>query len=266
MSLNDHSISSPKIRRFPVNMTIHNLFIFKKSGICIYGKNFTNAYKLEDNLISAFFTAIRSFSKEVVGKKVKLIEMGNLKFVILIKGEYFYGYLSESNESLLILENITNKIHDKFTEQINKHLVNSKNEYVRDLEFDKIIDVIIEEILSTEYDLDIESKIIEELEEFSKNQDIKGIVLLTNKGRVIYSSLRSIELRNLLKEVDFRVKIYNNTILKMYYTSKNGNLIFSEYVNDMYFIVLVFDFNIKFGMAEYYLNKIVDFIKLVLNE
>ena len=71
-------------------------------------------------------------------------------------------------------------------------------------------------------------------------------------------------MKGFLREVDFRVKICNNNILKLFYTSKNGELIFSEYVGELYLVILVFDANIKFGMAEYYLHKLVNYIKGLL--
>ena len=112
--LKGHLKSISKIKRYPVYMGIHNLFIFRKSGICIFGKNFTQKYKVEENLISAFFTAIRSFTQEVVGEKVKTVEMGKLKFTIIKKEDYYYGLLYDKNENMLILNDIIKKIHAEY--------------------------------------------------------------------------------------------------------------------------------------------------------
>jgi hypothetical protein len=68
-----------------------------------------------------------------------------------------------------------------------------------------------------------------------------------------------------LKELEFRVKICNNSILKMFYTSKNGELIFSEYLFDLYIIILIFDSKIRFGIAEFYLQKLVKKIEDVFS-
>ncbi|MFX1381502.1 MAG: hypothetical protein ACFFBP_03590 [Promethearchaeota archaeon] len=252
------------MKRFPIDMGIHNLFIFKKSGICLFGKNFTNAYKMEDNLISAFFSAIRSFTQEVVGEKVKTVEMGGIKFTIINKDEYYYGILCNVSENLYIIEDIIEKIHQEYITQFNKQNLDKNLEHIRNPNFDRKIDEIIEKILSTEYDIKKEKMIIEEIKTISQYNEIKGIIFLTNKGRVIYSSLKGNDLRNLLNEVDFRIKIYNNTIIKMYYNSKNGDIILSEYVDDLYYIILLFDKKISFGFAEYYLNKAVKLIKSTL--
>ena len=68
-------------------MNIHNLFIFNKSCICIYGLNLTNLYPLEqEQIISSYFTALMSFTKELIGNKIKTVEMGGgIKLVVFEK-------------------------------------------------------------------------------------------------------------------------------------------------------------------------------------
>ena len=83
---------------------------------------------------------------------------------------------------------------------------------------------------------------------------------------MIYSTLKGTKLRKFLKEVEFRVKICNNSIIKLFYTSKDNELIFSEYIQDKYFVILIFDSNIKFGMAEFYLQKVVKNVLLLLKK
>ena len=261
-----HLKSVSKIKRYPVYMGIHNLFIFRKSGICIFGKNFTQRYKVEENLISAFFTAIRSFTQEVVGEKVKTVEMGKLKFTIIKKEEYYYGLLCNKNENMLILNDIIKKIHSEYMTQIQKHNIDKNVEHIKHIDFEEKIDGIIEDILSTEYDLKKEEKIIKEFKKISKYGDVNGMILLTNKGRVIFSSLKSIELTKLLNEVDFRIKSHNNAIVKMYYNYKSGDIILSENVNDLYFVILLFNNKTSIGLADYYLNKAVKLIKTTTNE
>jgi len=134
-------------------------------------------------------------------------------------------------------------------------------EYIYDKSLNFIMDEIVEEVLSKEFNLEKELKIIEQLKNLVLNDEINGLILLTDKGKVIYSSLNQLSINNFLKEVEFRVKIFNNSILKLFYTSKNKELIFSEYVENLYFIILVFDSEIKFGIADFYLQKAVKTIK-----
>ncbi len=266
MSLKKQSFIPSEKRRTSRNTSIHNIFIFKSSGICIYGKNFTRQYNMEDNLISAFFTALRSFTKEVVGEKIKTVEMGKVKFVIIKKHEYFYGFLSNNYENIVVLQEIANKIHTKYLKYIKKHGNSEHVEQIQNKSFEKEVGAIITEIVGKEYDLKKEHKIIEFLQEYSQSGDLEGVVLLTQHSKVIFSSMGDMELNNLLKEMNFRLKASNNSILKMYYTSKTGKIVFSEQVEDLYYIVLVLNPIIKFGIAEYYLQKAVNFIRTFLSK
>ena len=258
------STTSMKVIRSTNKSSIHNLFIFNKSGICLYGRNFTNYYKMENNLITSFFTALASFTKEIIGNKFKSIEMGDVKFVIIQKNVFNYAILCDNVVNIILLENIISKINTHIVDFIKKHNVNINIEHIRDEQLNDIIDDIIKDTNRNEFDLIKEEKIIDYLNNISLNDEIEGVILLTNKGKVIFSSIKGVDLRDFLREVDFRVKICNNSILKLFYTSKNNQLIFSEYVEDSYFIILVFDLNTKFGIAEFYLHKIVEYIKDVL--
>ncbi len=266
LKLNRHLTLVSKVKRYPVYMGIHNLFIFRKSGICIFGKNLSKKYNIEENLISAFFAAMRSFTKEVVGEKVKTVEMGPLKFIITKRDDYYYGLLCEKNENILILNDIVSKIHAIYMAEIKVHNIDKTVEHIRNIKFDKTIDKIIENILSTEYDIKKEEKIIREFKKFSNYDEVNGIILLTNKGRVIYSSLKSNKLIKLLDEVDFRVKSHDNAIVKMYYNYKSGEIIISENIDNLYFVIFLFSNKTRLGLADYYLNKAVRLIKMTLND
>ena len=264
MGIEDKSAMRSKIRRSYDNTIIHNLFIFNKSGICFYGKNFTNYFNVEKNLVSPFITALMSFSKEMIGKKFKTIEMGDVKFVIFEKGSINYSILCDSIENETFLEEIILKINNRLQIYINKKKININAEIVYDSELIEIIDNVIDDILSSEFDLKVEEDIIEYMKEIILIDKIDGTILLTNRGKVIYSSYNKLDLKNFLKEVEFRVKIYNNSILKLFYTFKDKRFIFSEYVQNKYFIILVFDSHVKFGMAEHYLTQIVNSVKKIL--
>lgn len=268
MSLEEETDIPLKIKRIAENTNIHNLFIFNRAGICLFGRNFTNHYHLEDNLISSFFTALMSFTREVVGNKIKTIEMGgNIKFVIIEKNHFYYGLLCRSVENILLFEELIKAIDSLFLEYIHAHNVNISTEYVYNETLNKKVDAILEKYLSTEFDIKKEEIIIHSLKALSKNDEIEGIILLTDKGKVVYSTYDAIKSRTFLKEVEFRVKICNNSILKLFYTSKNKELIFSEYVKDLYFIILVFNAKTtKIGIAEFYLRKAIKTIQKILEK
>ncbi len=264
MGIKDQSPMQTKIRRSYDNTIIHNIFIFNRSGICFYGKYFTDYFTIEKNLVSPFITALMSFSKEMIGKGFKTIEMGDVKIVIFEKGQINYSVLCDSSENDLFLGDIIFEINKRLRAYINKNKINIDAEIVYDSKLIEIIDNIIDDTLSSEFDLKSEQKILEYLKEIILIDEIDGIILLTNRGKVIYSSYNKLDLKNFMKEVDFRVKIFNNSILKLFYTFKDKRFIFSEYVQNTYFLILVFDSYVKFGMAEHYLTQIVNSVKKLI--
>ncbi len=267
MGIPDHSTLVAKIKRTTEKLNIHNLFIFNKSGICIYGLNLTNLYPIEqEQLISSYFTALMSFTKELIGDKIKTVEMGGgIKLVVFEKRQLYYSLLCSTIENLELLEAIISKINSKFLEYANKNKIKTDLEYVYDEHLNYLIEDIIREPFSSEFDLKKERVITEFLKDFQKSADLNGAILLTNRGKVLFSSFNDINLKRFLTEVDFRVKISNNSILKLFYTSKNNELIFSENIRDIYILILIFETKIRFGMAEFYLQKAVKKITDVLN-
>ncbi|MFX0074614.1 MAG: hypothetical protein ACFE96_04185 [Candidatus Hermodarchaeota archaeon] len=259
MGIPDHTAVVSRIKRAPEKLNIHNLFIFNKSGICIYGLNLTNLYPIEqEQLISSYFTALMSFTKELIGDKIKTVEMGGgIKLVVFEKRDLYYSLLCSAIENLELLEAIITKINSKFLAYAHKHKIKTDLEYVYDDSLNYLLEDIIKEPFSSEYDLKKERRITEFLNQFQKSSEVNGVILLTNRGKVIFTSFNDTSLKRFLNEVDFRVKISNNSILKLFYTSKNNELIFSENICDKYILILIFDANIRFGMAEFYLQKAV---------
>ncbi|MFX1312811.1 MAG: hypothetical protein ACFFHD_09385, partial [Promethearchaeota archaeon] len=100
MTTQEQLVLHSKIKRYDENFNIHNIYIFNKAGICFYSKNFTDHFKIEKNLLSPFITALMSFSEEMIGKRIKTIEMNDLKLVIFEKNSIFYSVLSDSIENL----------------------------------------------------------------------------------------------------------------------------------------------------------------------
>jgi hypothetical protein len=168
-------ISFPSvIRRSYDNTYIHNLFIFNRSGICFYGRNFTDYFQMEKNLVSPFITALMSFSKEMIGKKFKTIEMGDVKFVIFQKGAINYNILCDTIENEMFLEEVISKINKKLITFMRKNKINIDKQIVYDGEFNEVIEEIIDGAFSTEFNLKIEEQIMEYMKELTLNDEIDG--------------------------------------------------------------------------------------------
>ena len=266
MIIQDQAAFPSKIKNYSECSLIHNLFVFNKSGVCFYGRNFTDYIKVEKNLISPFISALMSFAKEMIGKKFKIIEMEDIKIVIFEKNSLYYGVLCDTIENITVLDEIVSKIHQRIASYLIKKKVNIEAEIIYDRELNETIEEVITTALNYESGSQKEIKIIAFLKDLIFTSDIEGIILLTDRGKVIYSSYNKFDLKKFLKEVDFRVKIYNNSILKLFYTLKDKKFIFSEYVLDTYLIILVFDSNVKFGLADHYLTKVVNKIKNTVSD
>ena len=266
MTIPDDSLIISKIKRFPEKLNFHQLLIFNRSGICIYKLNISDSFPIqEEQLISSYFTALMSFTKELVGNKIKALEMGgNVKLVVFERKNLYYVLLCDSVENKSLIKELISSIHQEFLRYVVKNEIKTDLEYISDRILDYAIKDVFDGILGKNFDLDKEESIFNYLKDLKLNDDISGVIYLTDLGQVIYSTLKGTKLRKFLKEVEFRVKICNNSIIKLFYTSKDNELIFSEYIQDKYFIILIFDSNIKFGMAEFYLQKVVKNITLLL--
>ena len=148
MGIENHSSIHSTIKKSYESSKIHNLFIFNRSGICFYGKDFTNYFKMEKNLISPFITALMSFSQEMIGKKFRTIEMGDVKFVIFERGKINYNILCDSIENEMFLEEIISKINDRLSNYIDKENINIDGGIVFDSKLNEVIDNMTETFLN----------------------------------------------------------------------------------------------------------------------
>ena len=267
MTTPEDSLMLSKVKRIPDKMNFHQILIFHKSGICIYKLDLSNFYLInEEQLISSYFTALMSFTKELVGTEIKTIEMSkNLKIVILMRSHFYYVILCDSIENMVLISDLVSKLDAHFIQYVKKNEIQTDIEFINDSELDISMEEIIKNQLSNEFDIIKEEKIINFLKNLKYDDQVSGVIFLTDLGQVIYSSIDKILLKKFLKEIEFRVKICNNSILKLFYTSKDNELIYSEYILDKYFIILIFDSKIRFGIAEFCLQKIVKTIEKCLN-
>ena len=135
----------------------------------------------------------------------------DIKIVIFEKNLIYYGVLCDTFENLTVLDEIISKIHQKIMSYLIKKNINIEAEIIYDRELNEVIEEVISDALSHELGSQKEIEIIKYLKELTSTEDIEGLILLTDRGKVIYSSYNKLDLRRFLKELDFRVKIYNNS-------------------------------------------------------
>ena len=259
MTLIDKSIFTNDINKSIDLINIHYLFVFNRAGICLYSRNFTNIYRMNDNLLSAFCSALISFSIEMVGKKLKIVDMNSVKIIIFQKDIFFYGFLCHSNQNLNLLRDYVKEIDNCIRDYVIKKKININVECIHDEDINKFIDNLIRDKINKN-NIEKEKKILKYLKDFHLKNEIEGIVLLTNKDRIVYSSLKPTKLKILLNQLDFRIKIYDNSILRLFFTS-DKELVYTEYIDNSYFVILIFDIKTKFGIAEYLSRKLINSLK-----
>jgi hypothetical protein len=250
-------------------MKIHSLFILNKTGVCIYSRNFTEDFKsIEPNLITPFFSAIFSFSENVISQKTpEILEMGGFRFVFQIKEKFIYTILADSSASLLFiksrLESIT-KVFESFIEEneIEDH------EIIQSEDFDETINGIItgdKELTTSKV---LYRKIIDLIKKLVYENEILGAALFAINGKIIYTSLPQEILLSSLKELEIRYMVANEFDMT-FYSLENEQKVFSKKIRipwklEPLLIVVLFDTGIPTGMAEVNLDKIVKSIENII--
>ena len=252
-------------------MKIHSLFILKKSGVCIFHKNFTKEFDtIEVNLITPFFSAIFSFSENVISRKTpEVLEMGELRFVFKVQQDLIFSLLSDSTASILFVTTRLERISDVFIEKYPDSNKIKDYQQIEDPELDKTIDSIIkgeEEIYMSKT---FYQKAINLFEKLLYEDEIVGAALLTTKGNVIYTSLPNEILVNSLKELEIRYMVGALNLPEMYYGLENGQKVFSKIIDipwklDPLLFVALYDNTVPLGMAEMNLRKIANKITNII--
>ncbi|MEM3593728.1 MAG: hypothetical protein QXS27_03275 [Candidatus Jordarchaeaceae archaeon] len=71
-------------------MTIHNVWILLKSGICLFHKEY-HSVKLDEDLVSGFLSAASSFVTKLGEDRVESIVMGKKKFVCISSEDLIFS-------------------------------------------------------------------------------------------------------------------------------------------------------------------------------
>ena len=246
-------------------MKIHSLFILKKTGVCIYNRNFTNDFEnIEVNLITPFFSAIFSFSENVISKKTpEILEMSELRFVFTVREDFIFSILSDSSASLIFVSSRLSRIADEFFELFPDTSKVKDYQQIEEPKYDELVDSIItgeEEIYMSKT---FYKKVIDVFKELIHENEIIGAALLSTKGNVIYTSLPNEILVNSLKELEIRFMVGAVTLPEVYSRLENGQKLVSKIVDipwklDPLLIVILFENSVPLGMAEVNLDRIAN--------
>ena len=174
-------------------MNIHSLFILKRTGVCIFHKNFTKDFEnIEVNLITPFFSAIFSFSENVISRKTpEILEMREFRFVFKVHQDLIFSILSDSTASLLFVTSRLERIADVFLEEYPDTTKIKDYQQIENPKFAKMVDSIVageDEIYMSKT---FYEKVIDVFEGLMLENEIIGAALLTTKGNTISSSMRN---------------------------------------------------------------------------
>ncbi len=252
-------------------MKIHFLFILKKTGICLYSRKFTNEFdSLEVNLITPFFSAIFSFSENILSKKTpEILEMSGLRFVFKVQEDLIFSILSDSSASLLFVTSRLSRIMDEFYDKYPDLSKLKDYQELEDPDFDEIVGSIItgkEELYMNET---FYKKAIEIFKDLIFEDEMVGAALLTTQGNIIYTSLPNEILVNSLKELEIRFMVGALYLPESYYSLENGQKVFSKIVDipwklDPLLVVALYDSIVPLGLAEMNLNKVINLIANII--
>lgn len=241
-------------------MIIHSLFILQKTGVCIYSRNFTKDFdNIEANLITPFFSAIFSFSENVISKQTpEILEMGGFRFVFKTYNSYIFTILSDSSTSLLFITSRLERLTEIFNEFLDENELD-ECEQIQNKQFDKKIDSVItgeEDIVLSQ---PLYRKIIDLINDLVSKNEILGAALMNINGKVIYSSLPHDILLSSLKELEIRYTV-SRDFSTTFYSLENEQKVFSKIIKipwklDPLLFVVLFDSTVPFGMAEINLDK-----------
>ncbi|MFW9874405.1 MAG: hypothetical protein ACFFG0_14970 [Candidatus Thorarchaeota archaeon] len=246
-------------------MKIHSLFILKKTGVCIYSRNFTDDFEnIQVNLITPFFSAIFSFSENVISKKTpEILEMSELRFVFTVREDFIFSILSDSSASILFVNSRLSRIADEFFELFPDTSKVKDYQQIEEPKFDELVDSIItgeEEIYTSKV---FYKKVIDVFKDLLYETDIIGAALLSTKGNIIYTSLPNEILVNSLKELEIRFMVGAVQLPEIYSRLDNGQKVVSKIIDipwklDPLLIVVLYDSTVPLGMAEVNLDRIAN--------
>lgn len=253
-------------------MKIYSLFILHEGGTCIYNRSFSDEFKdLKTDLITPFISAILSFSESVISKKLEVLELSGLRFVIRKEKDFIFIIFSHSSENLLFINSRFEKIISIFL-QFYKNLIKSDNykdgcELIEDNDFDKQVDTLIygkDEVDQVKQHITYK-KIIEYLSDLSSNHEIIGCALLTSKGAIIYSSLTDNIFLRAMRELEIRYMSGVFDLPELFYTLSNGQKVSEKVISYQNFInlLLIVQFNKEttLGMMDYTTESIIERLK-----
>jgi membrane-associated protease RseP (regulator of RpoE activity) len=245
-------------------MKIHALYVLRTSGIPVYNRSFTEDFKKIDSvLLSSFFGAIFDFSNQVVKHKLQTIEIGNFRFFFWTIDQIIYILIGDPTMSVLLMKDRMKSIREAFDRRINLQECNLGECSIENPDLDAEID----RISSFEDNKNDEriNRIRTSFQEEQGKEEMIGGAILSVMGQIYYSSIAINDLHTVLREIEIR-NITQSDVTKILHSKSIWqddekiifcSPIFSKILQDMVYIILVFNKNTSLGMADFVLDEMV---------
>jgi hypothetical protein len=263
------------------DMEIHTLYILQETGVCIYSIHFTKKLEeLDTDLITALFSALISFSKDLTSRGLEILEMIDLKIAFKIKDGMIFVIISDLTASSIFLIDCLEKISHWFLDYYKKLGPSREYRIIQDNMLDGAFKATVKGLIHP-FVYRSPKKIIKYFNSLISNDEIIGAAVFSINGIVFYSSLPQMLLINSLKEFENVSKLglnelYNaakrygggkkvrEKVINLFPKEKitllsNNQKLFCKFITHRTFaliIIVLFDSRISLGIADIELQKI----------
>jgi len=277
------------------DMEIHSLFILQETGVCIYSIHFTERLvELDTDLITALFSALISFSKDLTSRQLEFIEMIDLKISFKIKEGLIFVLISDITVSSIFLLDCLEKISLWFISYYNR--LGPSREYliIQDKRLDIVFRLTIKGMIHP-FVYRSPKAIIKYFNSLISKDEIVGAAVFSITGIIFYSSLPKKFLLDSLKEFENiskrglnelysiydkesgtreSIKQVRERVRNMFPKEKisilnNNQKLFYKIISHKIFsliIIVLFDSKISLGMADVSLKNIARNIKNLMKK
>ncbi|MFW9894307.1 MAG: hypothetical protein ACFFD7_00720 [Candidatus Thorarchaeota archaeon] len=257
---------------------VHNLFILRDTGTCIYNRNFTDKFNKTDiDLVTNFFAALFSFAEEVTSERMENLEMVNVRLlfrsskdflqdeeeilIFCLMADMDVNSIFLRNSLFMIMMQFYNMNEDLLPSRVKgtpKLMMEARREYlvIKNDDFDNVVDSIILGKWEIDSYKDYYEEVEEYLDELIHEDMILGAALLSITGNIINSSLSPKILSHAMKELEIRLQLgYLDPPLMIYILDDGCKVITKEIVNNE-FLILHYESSIPLGMCDITSSKI----------
>jgi hypothetical protein len=253
-------------------MKIYSLFVLHESGVCLYSRSFSDEFRdLQTDLITPFISAILTFSEKVISKKLKVLELSELRFVLRKEKDFIFVIFSDSSENLLYINSRLEKIIQLFFQYYTQLVKNGDYEkgceIINEPDFNLQVESLIygkDEVFQMK-NHESYQKIIDYFTNLSSEREIVGCALLTSKGAIIYSSLTDDIFLRAMRELEIRYMSGIFDLPELFYTLTNGQKVCEKVMSYQNFInlllIIQFTKETTLGMMDYTTETIIEKIK-----